>query len=70
LVGPPARITSVAPAGQRFRPPLGVCPNLAHFGGIVPCGIAATEGTVTSMAIELGRPVDGAEVKRVLAAEF
>jgi len=34
---------------------LNVDPNLEHFGGIVPCGIAPTEGTVTSMAAELGR---------------
>lgn len=48
---------------------LNVTTNLAHFGGIVPCGI--TDGTVTSLAAELGPrcpPMD--EVKRVLAAEF
>lgn len=33
---------------------LNVAPNLAHFGGIIPCGIAATDGTVTSLAAELG----------------
>lgn len=33
---------------------LNVAPDLRHFGGIVPCGIAATEGTVTSLAAELG----------------
>jgi lipoyl(octanoyl) transferase len=44
--------------------------NLAHFGAIIPCGIQASEGTVTSMEAELGRVVDTAEVKRVLAAEF
>jgi lipoyl(octanoyl) transferase len=49
---------------------LNVNPDLSHFGGIVPCGIAATDGTVTSMQAELGRPVDMEEVKRVLAAEF
>ena len=49
---------------------LNVDPQLAHFGGIVPCGISASEGTVTSMRAELGRGVDPAEVKRVLAAEF
>ena len=49
---------------------LNVSPNLAHFGGIIPCGIAATEGTVTSLVAELGRPIDLAEVKRVLATEF
>ena len=49
---------------------LNVDPQLAHFGGIVPCGISATDGTVTSMRAELGHAVDADEVKRVLAAEF
>lgn len=47
---------------------LNVNTDLAPFSGIVPCGI--TDGTVTSMQLELGRPVDEAGVKRVLAAEF
>jgi lipoyl(octanoyl) transferase len=47
---------------------LNVNTDLAAFDGIVPCGI--TDGTVTSLARELGCPVDEAEVKRVLAAEF
>lgn len=33
---------------------LNIAPDLSHFGGIVPCGIASAEGTVTSMAVELG----------------
>lgn len=33
---------------------LNVAPDLRHFGGIVPCGIRADEGTVTSLAAELG----------------
>lgn len=33
---------------------LNVAPDLRHFEGIVPCGIAPTEGTVTSLAAELG----------------
>ncbi|MDB6170379.1 MAG: lipoate--protein ligase [Verrucomicrobia bacterium] len=49
---------------------LNVHPNLSHFEGIVPCGIAAADGTVTSLHAELGRPIDPAEVKRVVAAEF
>lgn len=49
---------------------LNVDPQLAHFGGIVPCGIGAAEGTVTSLRAELGREVALAAVKRVLAAEF
>lgn len=47
---------------------LNVNADLAPFSGIVPCGI--TDGTVTSMAAELDREPDPAEVKRVLAAEF
>lgn len=49
---------------------LNVDPDLGHFGGIVPCGISATDGSVTSMRAELGHPVDVSEVKEVLAAEF
>lgn len=49
---------------------LNVNANLAHFGGIVPCGIAATDGTVTSMQAELATSLDLAEVKAVLASEF
>jgi lipoyl(octanoyl) transferase len=49
---------------------LNVAPDLAHFSGIIPCGIAASDGVVTSMAAELGRPVALAEVKTVLAREF
>jgi len=32
---------------------LNLAPDLAHFGGIVPCGIAPTQGSVTSIAAEL-----------------
>ena len=47
---------------------LNVNTDLTAFAGIVPCGI--TDGTVTSMQTELGRELDPAEVKRVLAGEF
>lgn len=49
---------------------LNVQPNLAHFGGIVPCGISAAEGTVTSMAAELGHRVEEQPVKEALASNF
>ncbi|HWA08033.1 MAG TPA: lipoyl(octanoyl) transferase LipB [Opitutaceae bacterium] len=49
---------------------LNVNVNLAHFGGIVPCGISAADGTVTSMQAELGHPLDPEKVKTVLANEF
>lgn len=53
---------------------LNVAPDLAHFTGIIPCGIAATDGTVTSLAVELtarglSTPSHD-EVRTVLAAEF
>ncbi len=49
---------------------LNVNANLTHFQGIVPCGISAQDGTVTSLKAELGRELDLAEVKSVLAQEF
>ena len=49
---------------------LNVNANLAHFQGIVPCGISASDGTVTSLQSELGHALDLAEVKTVLAGEF
>ncbi|WP_082782700.1 lipoyl(octanoyl) transferase LipB [Cephaloticoccus capnophilus] len=53
---------------------LNLAPDLAHFGGIVPCGIAPTQGSVTSLSAELsaaGLPCpSAAEVKRLLASEF
>lgn len=47
---------------------LNVAPDLTHFSGIVPCGI--TDGFVTSMEKELGKPVPMNEVKRILARAF
>lgn len=49
---------------------LNVNNDLTPFTGIIPCGITAAEGTVTSMKVVLGRELDLAEVRRVLAAEF
>ncbi len=49
---------------------LNVDPPLAHFAGIVPCGIRAQDGTVTSLRAELNRSIDLEEVKRALAAAF
>lgn len=49
---------------------LNVNTDLAPFTGIVPCGITPADGTVTSMTLELGRPLDLAEVKAGLAREF
>lgn len=47
---------------------LNVDPDLNHFSGIVPCGI--TDGSVTSMAHELGFSIEIAGVKAALAVEF
>jgi len=49
---------------------LNVNANLAHFQGIVPCGIASNDGTVTSLQEMLGHELDLAEVKTILAREF
>jgi len=49
---------------------LNVAPNLEHFTGIVPCGIASADGTVTSLAAELSSPPSMTEVRAVLAQEF
>jgi len=48
---------------------LNVAPELSHFSGIVPCGVADQRYGVTSLA-DLGRPAAMAEVDRALRAEF
>jgi lipoyl(octanoyl) transferase len=47
---------------------LNVDPELAHFDGIVPCGI--TDGSVTSLRRECGACPTNGEVKALLALEF
>lgn len=49
---------------------LNVNGSLAPYAGIIPCGIAATDGTVTSLAAELGRELDLTLVQATLATEF
>jgi len=49
---------------------LNVNTDLTPFTGIIPCGITAADGSVTSMHLELHHPVDFAAVKHTLAAEF
>lgn len=44
--------------------------DLGYFRHIVPCGIDEGDKDVTSLAAELGRPVDLAEVKARLKAHF
>lgn len=70
----PRKIAAIGVAVRRWVAyhgfALNVAPNLTHFEGIVPCGISAADGTVTSLQAELGRTIDLAEVKAVLAREF
>lgn len=49
---------------------LNVNTDLSHFGGIIPCGISASDGSVTSLQAEFGRTFDCAEVRSVVAAAF
>ena len=44
-------------------------PDLSHFGGIVPCGIAQSHYGVTSL-VDLGWPIAMAEFDMVLRSEF
>ena len=44
-------------------------PELDHFGGIVPCGIAASHYGVTSL-VDLGHPITLGEFDSLLRAEF
>jgi lipoyl(octanoyl) transferase len=70
----PRKIAAIGVAVRRWVTyhgfALNVDPNLAHFRGIVPCGISASEGSVTSMRAELGRQADMDAVKRALATRF
>ncbi|MCP9237200.1 lipoyl(octanoyl) transferase LipB [Lewinella sp. JB7] len=47
-----------------------VRPNLRHFRNIVPCGIADADRGVTSLSVELGRPVEIDEVLPYLEGHF
>lgn len=49
---------------------LNVATDLAPFAGIVPCGIAPEEGTVTSLHLEAGRPIAPEDARQALAEEF
>ncbi len=49
---------------------LNVATDLKYFDFIVPCGIAEDDKTVTSMEVELGKPVDFQEVKSKIAIHF
>jgi lipoyl(octanoyl) transferase len=70
----PRKIAAIGVAVRRWVTyhgfALNVDPDLTHFAGIIPCGIGAADGTVTSLRAELGREQDLAEVKTVVAREF
>lgn len=44
--------------------------DLFPFSGIIPCGIASTEGSVTSLSKELGHDIDLLEVKNAITEAF
>jgi lipoyl(octanoyl) transferase len=74
--GGPAREDKIAAIGLRVRRwatlhgiSLNVEPDLAHFGGIVPCGIADPGLGVTSL-VDLGLPVTMDEVDGALRRAF
>jgi len=48
---------------------LNVAPDLAHFSGIVPCGVSGQDFGVTSLA-DLGRPASMQDVDQALRAAF
>jgi len=48
---------------------LNVAPDLSHFSGIVPCGVADVRYGVTSL-VDLGRRVSMQDVDRILRREF
>ena len=48
---------------------INVAPDLTHFSGIVPCGIAQAHYGVTSLA-DLGLPATMADLDAALAATF
>jgi len=70
----PRKIAAIGVAVRRWVTyhgfALNVNGSLAPYTGIIPCGIPAVDGTVTSMAEELGRDVDPAAIKPVLAEVF
>lgn len=49
---------------------LNVRPNLEHFGGIIPCGIAPTDGSVTSLEVECDAKPSMADAREAAAAAF
>lgn len=74
--GAPRREDKIAAIGVRLRHwvsfhgvALNVEPDLSHFGGIVPCGVAAPEYGVTSL-VDMGLPVTLDDADAALRASF
>ncbi|MEM9938125.1 MAG: lipoyl(octanoyl) transferase LipB [Pseudomonadota bacterium] len=74
--GGPLREDKIAAIGVRLRRwvsfhgiSLNVEPDLSHFGGITPCGIADPRFGVTSL-VDLGYPVDMADADAALRQAF
>ena len=71
--GPERKIAAIGIRVQRWVSLHGIALNvdcdLAHFSGIVPCGVSDARYGVTSLA-DLGRPVTMAVVDVVLRREF
>lgn len=44
--------------------------DLSYFEHIIPCGINENDKSITSMALELGEPLDLVEIKTKVANEF
>lgn len=70
----PRKIAAIGVAARRWVTyhgfALNLDPDLTPFSGIVPCGIPSAQGTVTSVADELGRAPEAAKMKGMLAAAF
>ena len=70
----PRKIAAIGVAARRWITyhgfALNLEPDLTPFSGIVPCGIPSAQGTVTSVAAELGRSPEAAKVKGLLADAF
>lgn len=70
----PRKIAAIGVAARRWVTyhgfALNLDPDLTPFSGIVPCGIPSAQGTVTSVATELGRAPEAAKAKGLLADAF
>ena len=70
----PSKICAIGVHLSRWTPLHGfafnVRPNLTHFNNIVPCGIDDADRSVTSLSVEVGRPIELEEVKPLVKKHF